>query len=347
MVRTFDMFCGAGGSSAGAARAGAVVVGGVDLCPLAARTYEDNFPAAAVFNRPADGPLPQAVLDEIGDIDLVLASPECTNHSCARGARPRVEASRETALHILQFATMVLPRWIIIENVTHMRPWSRYAELIERLKVLGYDVAEHVLDAADFGVPQRRRRLFVLCDRENSAPAIIPKRPGQKRAARSILDRPGTWQVRPLRNSRRAEPTLARAQRAINALGQQTAFLLVYYGTDGAGGWQSLDVPLRTITTIDRFGLVEPSADGHTLRMLQVPELARAMGFDRHHALSYGSRRDRIRLLGNAVCPPVMEAVVKALCGDEVNGVASDTRRRPTKALTIPMRHLAVQDLGA
>jgi DNA (cytosine-5)-methyltransferase 1 len=47
--------------------------------------------------------------------------------------------------------------------------------------------------------------------------------------------------------------------------------------------------------------------------MLQVPELKRAMGFDNSYALPYGSRRDRIKMLGNGVCPPVMEAVMRAL----------------------------------
>ena len=47
------------------------------------------------------------------------------------------------------------------------------------------------------------------------------------------------------------------------------------------------------------------------MRMLQVPELKRAMGFSGDFAFPVGTRRDRIRLLGNAVCPPVMEAVVR------------------------------------
>ena len=47
--------------------------------------------------------------------------------------------------------------------------------------------------------------------------------------------------------------------------------------------------------------------------MLQVPELKRAMGFDKDFVLPVGTRRDRIRLLGNGVCPPVMTAVVSSL----------------------------------
>jgi DNA (cytosine-5)-methyltransferase 1 len=44
-----------------------------------------------------------------------------------------------------------------------------------------------------------------------------------------------------------------------------------------------------------------------------VPELKRAMGFDETFELPHGTRRERIQLLGNGVCPPVMEAVVRAL----------------------------------
>jgi DNA (cytosine-5)-methyltransferase 1 len=55
----------------------------------------------------------------------------------------------------------------------------------------------------------------------------------------------------------RATETLARAKRAMDELGEGVPFLIVYYSTDGGGGWQTLDRPLRTLTTLDRFGLVE------------------------------------------------------------------------------------------
>ncbi len=49
--------------------------------------------------------------------------------------------------------------------------------------------------------------------------------------------------------------------------------------------------------------------------MLQVPELQRAMGFGDAYKLPFGTRRDKIKLLGNAVCPPVMTAIVASLTG--------------------------------
>jgi DNA (cytosine-5)-methyltransferase 1 len=111
----------------------------------------------------------------------------------------------------------------------------------------------------------------------------------------------------------RAKPTLIRARRAMKALGNAKPFLIVYYGSDGAGGWQRIDKPLRTVTTVDRFAFVRPTEAGHEMRMLQVPELKRAMGFPDEHRFDHGTRRDKIKLLGNAVCPPVMKAVIETL----------------------------------
>ena len=95
-------------------------------------------------------------------------------------------------------------------------------------------------------------------------------------------------------------------------LGKGEDFLVVYYGSDRAGGWQRLDRPLRTLTTLDRFGLIRWCGKTPTLRMLQVPELMRAMGLKGFH-LDHGTRRDKVKLLGNGVCAAVMEKVVRSL----------------------------------
>lgn len=137
----------------------------------------------------------------------------------------------------------------------------------------------------------------------------------ERKPASSILDTSGRYSLSPLRKPGRAEATVARADRAIEALGVQERFLIVYYGSDGSGGWQRIDKPLRTITTLDRFAYVEPSLQGHMMRMLQPEELKLAMGYDRQFKLDlpHLSRRDRIKLMGNGVCPPVMEHIVRTL----------------------------------
>lgn len=313
MLRALDLFAGAGGSSCGAQQAGIAIAAAIDMCSVATRTFSANFPAAKVITDRLESVEPRRLKSRIGSIDLILASPECTNHSCAKGSAPRSEASRATAMQVIRFAQVLRPRWVVMENVVHMRPWSRYAELKAQLEALGYHHQEHVLDSSDFGVPQKRRRLFLIADRERRPTAIrIPSQQGQG-TAKDILDPPGTWQTRPLLIKTRAKATLDRAKRAWAALGKRSSFLLVYYGTDGGGGWQPLDKPLRTVTTIDRFALVEPGNHGPTIRMLQVPELARAMGLPNDYVLPVGTRRDKIRLLGNGVCPPVMHDLLRQL----------------------------------
>ena len=313
MIRTLDIFCGAGGSSAGAKAAGAEIVAGIDACPVATGTFEANFPnAKVVTNRLEDVSLPD-LKRRIGPVDLLLASPECRNHTCARGGAPLDELSRETALLTIEYAQAFQPRWLVLENVIHMRPWSRYDELKNSLGQLGYNLAEHVLNASDFGVPQARRRLFLMGDRERQPEFNVPTQIQNPATAKSILDEPGTWRMSPLFSPRRAKATIAKAERAFAALGEETGFLLVYYGNDGSGGWQPLDRPLRTITTVDRFALVDHDGDLWRMRMLQVPELRRAMGHSNDFKLPVGTRRDRIKLLGNGVCPPVMESVIRSL----------------------------------
>lgn len=315
-MRVLDLFCGAGLGSAGAQAAGASVIGGVDLCPIATQTYSRNFPSAIVINKRLEDIRLSKLRDQTGDIDLLLASPECTNHTCAKGGAPRSESSRATAMQVLRFAKAFEPRWIVMENVVHMRPWTRYPDLIQELQCLGYNVLEQVLDSSKFGVPQKRRRLFVLCDREMEPSNIVPRSSRHRPSVRDILDADDQWRMTPLFRKGRATDTIARARRAIKKIGGEEGFLIVYYGTDGCGGWQSLDRPLRTVTTADRFALVRPSRHGYRMRMLQVPELKRAMGLNDKFEMPAGTRRDKIRLLGNGVCPPVMRTVVKKLIAD-------------------------------
>jgi DNA (cytosine-5)-methyltransferase 1 len=201
---------------------------------------------------------------------------------------------------------------MVIENVVHMRKWDRYKGWIKKIQSLGYQVRTQVINAADHGVPQSRRRLFILCDRE-TIPKRVEPTARKQRTAKSIICPNGVFPFSPLNTPKRAPATLERAARAIKQLGQSQPFLLVYYGSDAAGGWQTIERPLRTLTTLDRFGYVRPVKGGHEMRMLQVSEIKAAMGFPNKHHFDHGSRREKIKLLGNAVCPPVMKAAVKSL----------------------------------
>lgn len=326
VVRTVDLFCGGGLSSWGARAAGAEIVAGVDAWDRAAATFKRNFPNALVKNcRLSMETGPEILGRDIGRVDLLIASPECTNHSVAKGNKPRDEDSRRSGSFAVEFLRKMgdkAPRWVVLENVAPWRLWSGYSDLIKGLEGLNYACETLILDATHFGVPQSRKRLFVICDREGK-PRLPTKGPTTSLTARDILIDHPRWKVGPLRTPSRSPNTLARAQAGIDALGEGVDFLIVYYGSDKAGGWQTLDRPLRTLTTLDRFGLVQWRDGEPMLRMLQVPELVQAMGLhDRKPARGpsvpfrfspHCSRREQVKIIGNGVCAPVMEAIVRAM----------------------------------
>jgi DNA (cytosine-5)-methyltransferase 1 len=312
LLRGLDLFCGGGGSSRGAKMAGVEIVAAVDMWALAEATYRDNFPETKFYRQRCENLAPGKIKRQTAKIDILLASPECTSHTCAKGASPRSEKSRSTAFQVIRFARALRPRWIVVENVVHMRSWRRFSKWLKAIQDLGYHTRVQVLNAADFGVPQTRKRLFVTADM-HCVPPIVKGRPWRRVSVIGLIESANGFRCTPLHKKGRAKPTLARARRAIKRLGAGQPFLIVYYGSDGAGGWQRIDRPLRTITTVDRFGYVRPTAAGYELRMLQVPELSRAMGFPGEHQLIRGTRRDKIKLIGNSVCPPVMKAVIKSL----------------------------------
>jgi DNA (cytosine-5)-methyltransferase 1 len=250
----------------------------------------------------------RVIRDDLGPVDLLLASPPCTDHSPARGAKPP-SAGLDLPWCVWAFARVFLPRWIVVENVVQMRRWHGFRAFLYALMHLGYCVRIRVLDAADFGVPQRRRRLYIVCDREAEPPEIAPRASERIPAAR-VVDLDG-YAYNPLYTPRRAARTIERVERALRALGRDVPFISVYYGSGPQ--WQTLDAPLRTVTTRGHFALVRPGRGGHEMRMLQVDELRRAMGFPARFDFGGCTRTDTMRLLGNAVCPPVMQAIVESL----------------------------------
>ena len=317
MLTFVDLFCGGGFGARGAVNAGARPLLGVDAWDLATATYKHNFNCevrtATIEELIEDG------LDKLSkqfQPDVLLTSPECTSHSIARGSRPGCEKSKETAIGIIPWLEAMQPRWLIVENVTRMSNWDRHAELIQDIESYGYTVSELRLNAADFGAPQARKRMFLLCDSMGSSVTSeeLYHEYGQKfQPARSVIDWSGKYKSTPLYKTGRARATLARAERAMSELGRGKSFIIVYYGSDYAGGWQSLDAPLRTITTLDRFGLVTWSEGEPYLRMLQPDELLSAMGAPTHEFPSGINRRNKVKLCGNGVCSPVTEMIFRKI----------------------------------
>lgn len=328
-----DLFCGAGFGARGAVQGGGIPLLGLDAWGLATQTYKTNFPSADIITERIEN-VDIASLGKRYRPDVLLTSPECTSHSIARGAKPGLESSRETAIGIVPWVEAMSPRWVIVENVNRMKKWNRHNELVQTIESLGYKVSDLLLNSADFGSAQARKRMFLVCDRlkttvtEQQLRSLVEHKP---LVARDIIEWDEGYRSTPLFKAGRAKPTIERAERAIAALGRGVPFIIVYYGSDYAGGWQSVDVPLRTVTTVDRFALVTWRDDESYMRMLQPSELMRAMSAHQNHLLLHGNRRDKVKLCGNGVCSDVMAAIFKwidlAQCQTILQNKQQETRK--------------------
>lgn len=193
-----SMFAGGGGSSLGYRLAGGKVLFANEFVPEAAAAYRANFPETVVDQRDirtilADAAAPNHLLSPtgvgLGNLDCLDGSPPCSEYSISgKGISDQSVPKRYSDVtqrgiaslpfDFVAFAHAVKPKVVIMENVPTLA--TRAGDVLERIKnalrfVEGsraYFVTHTVLNSADFGVPQKRRRLFMMGVREDVAASL-------------------------------------------------------------------------------------------------------------------------------------------------------------------------------
>ena len=167
----FDIFSGAGGLSHGLRDAGFHVLGGVELLPHARETYLLNHPESVLFSdvRAIDkDELLRQLNIKPGELDLLAGCPPCQGFSTMRTknrAEPAEDERNELIFDFIKMAEILLPKTIMVENVPGLLKDWRLAKAKKRLQTLGYHCVSGILDAQDFGVPQRRKRMILMASR--------------------------------------------------------------------------------------------------------------------------------------------------------------------------------------
>lgn len=168
-----DQFCGAGGSSIGAVSAGAELRLALNHWRLAIDTHNTNFPQAAHDCTDISAADPR----RYPSTDILITSPECTNHSLAKGRSralqqadlfgnqpdPGAERSRATMWDVPRFAEYHRYNLIIVENVVDARHWVTWDAWLHAMRLLGYD-HQVVYYNSQFAhpTPQSRDRMYVV-----------------------------------------------------------------------------------------------------------------------------------------------------------------------------------------
>lgn len=291
-----DLFCGAGGSSTGAVEAAQILglhpsLTVVNHWDRAIDTHKLNHPSARHFCTGVDNINPREIFAE-DELDVLLASPECTHFSTARGGRPVNEQSRATAMCVIRWAEALRPPIMIIENVPEFRSWGpvikrrvkgetaelvpdpkRKGELFEAwlqmLRAIGYKVDHRIICCANFGDPTTRRRLFIQCVRgkrkivwpnathleDPSAELSLSKTREWATARNSVID----WTLEGKSIYERKKPlspkTMARIMAGLEKFGLKP--FIVPQMTCGAP--RGLHRPIPSVTTTSRgVKLIEP-----------------------------------------------------------------------------------------
>lgn len=290
VIRAVDLFCGAGGTSTGLAIACQSIGKKPDLIAvnhwdIAIETHALNHPWARHLCAWLDAVDPAKTVPS-GRLNLLVASPECTHFSTARGGKPMHDQSRASAWLILKWLQELYVETVLIENVREFQTWgplgadrrplkSRRGEtfqaFINALRSLGYAVDWRILNCADYGDPTTRERLFIIARRGRREIAWPePTHASAERLrnrelfsslapwtpAREIID----WSLKgeSIFNRKRplAPATLERIAAGMKKFNWPEPFLVVLRNhQDG----MSLDRPLPTMTTSGaNFGLCQP-----------------------------------------------------------------------------------------
>ena len=296
MTLTFnDFFAGGGGFSEGARQAGCRGLLAANHDPVAVETHRSNHPDMQHCTQDLN------LIDwnQVPDADIFTASPCCQGWTRARGTdKPRHDVSRQTAWCVPHGLEFRRPRFLVIENVVDIMRWERYQIWKQTIESFGYRLTENILDAADFGVGQSRRRLFLVGALDQEISIATPRR--RLRTARQIIRwDAGEWQ--PIAGRIRSETILRQIRNGRRIWGQR--FLAIYNGSEING--RSVDKPLPTITTHDRIRII----DGDRSRLLSIEEARAAMGFPAGYRLPR-QHTIALRLLGNAVVPPIAQEII-------------------------------------
>lgn len=168
-----DLFCGSGGLSEGLKLAGFLPIFAIDFDKNATATYAKNHPETVVITKDIAALDPGEIIDAAKaiEIDLLAGGPSCQGYS-THGKRKAEDPRNFLFEHFIRIAKALRPKWILIENVQGLLTYNQgYFKnvILTKLQALGYHANARILCAADYGVPQFRRRIFFLATRMDVA----------------------------------------------------------------------------------------------------------------------------------------------------------------------------------
>jgi DNA (cytosine-5)-methyltransferase 1 len=305
-VSTVDLFCGCGGMSLGFQRAGFEIAAAYDNWQPAIDTYKQNFSHPAFL---ADLSLESEAIQLITqhNPDAIIGGPPCQDFSIAGLG---VEQQRANlTLSFARICVTVGPRYIVMENVYNIERSSVLPAALDILRRSGYGITSLVLNASLVGVPQMRKRYFLIADRES----------------------PDHHYASALMDNLQSEPTTV-----FDIFGDSlgTEFYYAHPRNYKRRAVFSIHEPAATIRRVNRP--IPPTYKPHpadkapakgAVRPLTTDERAKIQSFPPTFNFE-GTLSQREQLIGNAVPPQLAEYVASTIAGGRHQTAANNTSSR-------------------
>lgn len=202
--KAIDLFSGCGGLTLGLKQAGFQVIGAVEIDPLATETYRENHKRVLIWEKDISKISVAEVMVLLklkrGQLDLLAGCPPCQGFSTITTLNGRIGKDKRNDLvfQFLRFVRVLQPKAVMMENVPKLVKNHRFKKLRAELKKMGYEITYSVLNAAQYGVPQRRKRLILVAGHQAKIPFGKPfyrvrtvreafKKLGKRRAKKDVL----------------------------------------------------------------------------------------------------------------------------------------------------------------
>ena len=326
ILTALDLFSGCGGMTQGLRDAGFHVLGAVDNDALSVRTYHTNHPDTKIWHQDIRALDPSEMQESLGldpgQLDLLAGCPPCQGFSSLRtrnGAVHIKDPRNDLTGEMLRFAKALKPRTVMMENVPGLWGEPEFMDFIREMTALGYVGQSQFLNAADYSVPQRRRRLVYLAGfgasvpfaSSGEAPITVRDALGHLLQAGQSNDRLHDW---PERRSPRISALIRRipkdgGSRTDLPEAEQLACHRRCQGFRDVYGRMAWDRIAPTITS----GCINPSK-GRFLhpeenRAITLREAAILQGFSETYQFPEGGKGSIAALIGNALPPPFIAAL--------------------------------------
>jgi DNA (cytosine-5)-methyltransferase 1 len=315
-----DLFCGAGGLSKGFEMAGFEVLLGVDNNPWCMKTFAQNHPSSAGNSEPVDIEKldSETIKKKMGNrkIDVIVGGPPCQGFSVA-GLRDPNDPRNSLFKHFARLVYELKPKWFVMENVSGLLI-ARTAKgeavdtIIRRVfKNAGYRVKQFKLNSADYGVPQKRIRIFYI-GTNTKKPIKAPDPTHAKNPINTLLG-PKIKKWVPVKEILLPESEVGRSyfhsQKMIEGFRRRKERNV----NNGKGfGWQILNMDKPSYTISARYWKDGSEAtvkySEERIRMLTEKECARIQSFPDDYEF-LGSKRTVYTQIGNAVPPRLAKAI--------------------------------------